>query len=108
MIDTEAVFTLSVTPESRNVSEGKMVEFICASPDTGVIIGWNTAPIVGNPIIIEISLPGGGKQSNYSFTATAQRNKTVITCIVTKDGYVITNSALLLIQGKNDLLIIVM
>ena len=101
MIDIEAVIILSVTPESRNVSEGKMVKFYCATLDTGVSLSWTTTPNVGTGPI-DTNLPGGGKQSVLSFTATAQHNNTSITCFAIKLPSSLNQStALLLVQGKS-------
>ena len=102
ILGSKAVITLSVTPESRNVSEGKMVEFTCATPDTGVTLAWTITPNVGAITPVDTDLPGGGKQSVLSFTATAQHNNTLITCLAvngTTNGN--QSTALLLVQGKS-------
>ena len=94
---------LSVTPESKNVSEGKMVKFYCATPDSGVFFSWSTMPNVGNTFVNDTDLPGGGKQSVLSFIATSQNKKTIVRCFATKDTTSVVNSALLLVQGKSTI-----
>ena len=96
-IGTDAGIVLSIFPVSRNVSEGKMVEFSCASPETGVYFSWNTLPNVGPFIIDDTTLPGG---SILRFTTTtAQHNNTIVRCTATKDTSANISTALLLIQG---------
>ena len=97
---SEAVIILSTTPESRNVSEGKIVEFSCATPDSGVNLGWITIPPnvdIGTGVVS--TPPEGGKLSVLSFTATAQHNNVCIICFAFK--YLSSNQsgAILLVQG---------
>ena len=92
-----------MVPKSRNVSEGKMVEFACATLDTVVEITWNMEPYV-NVIttLVTRELPGGRKLSVLGFTATAQHNNTHIHCIALNVSSLCLNhsTALLLVQGK--------
>ena len=97
---TEGVPTLSVTPESRNVSEGKMVEFSCATRHRGVTITWETIPHVETTNKNDTDLSGGGMQSVLSFIATAQHNNTTIICIVVNSGGS-QSTAFLFVQGKS-------
>ena len=100
-LGNKAVIILSVAPESRNVSEGKMVEFSCATPDSGVNLGWITVPPnvdVGTPVVS--TPPGGGKLSVVSFTATAQQNNLYVICLAVKIPNSNHTTALLLVQGK--------
>ena len=94
---------MSVTPESRNVSEGKMVEFYCATPDSGVTLSWSTTPNVGTTTRSDSNFPSGGKQSVLNFIATAQHNNTNITCNAVKVPSAFQSTALLLVQGKSTI-----
>ena len=100
VIGTTAGISLSVVPQSRNISEGKLVEFSCATPDTGVNLAWNTIPHVVTATINNTVLPGGGTLSALSFTARAQHNNTLITCLAIKVPNADQSTALLLVQGK--------
>ena len=99
VIGGKAALILSVTPKSRNVSEGTMVEFYCATPDSGATLGWNTMPNVGAISLVGTLLPDGGKQSIMSFTATAQHNNTLVKCVAVKTPSANQSTALLLVQG---------
>ena len=104
---TTAVIILSVTPESKNVSEGTMVEFSCASPDTGVEFSWSTKPHVQTTERgMDRTNPDVGKLSTFSFTASAQQNNTQIICTVFVNSTSNQGTALLLVQGKPTIAII--
>ena len=98
---TTVVIILSVTPESRNVSEGKMVEFSCASPNTGVGFSWSTIPHVGTTMIEpDNTSPELGKLSTLRFTASSQQNNTQVICFAVIGTNSNQSTALLLVQGK--------
>ena len=108
IIGSKAGISLSVVPQSRNVSEGKLVEFSCATPDTGVNFSWKTIPHVVTTTINNTLLPDGGKLSSLSFNATAQHNNTLIKCLAIKVPNVNqSTAALLLVQGKPTIQVLV-
>ena len=90
----------SVTPMSRNVSEGKTVEFSCVTSDSGVSLSWSTLPNIETNDSVDTPLPGGGIQSVLSFTATAQHNNVFIICSAFRFPDVDQSAALLSVQGK--------
>ena len=101
-VGSKAVIIFSVTPESRNVSEGMIVEFSCATPDSGVFLNWQTKPLnvdIGYKLLV-FTPPEGGKLSLLSFTATAQHNNISIMCLAVKVPNSNQSTALLLVQGK--------
>ena len=97
------IFT--TTPESRNISEGRIASFSCAIRDSGVFVSWHTVPPnidIGTPVVS--TPPGGGKLSVLSFTATAQHNNLSLICNAVKVPSSNQSTALLLVQGKLILL----
>ena len=96
--------SISLAPESRNVSEGKMVEFSCASPDSGAMLSWNYEPHVETTNRTDGLYNDVGVLSNVSFIATAQQNNTLIRCIAYKEMSSNESIAVLLVQGKPLLL----
>lgn len=94
---------ISLPPESQNVTEGSMVSFVCVTPDSGVTLSWHTSPIVTNPIYTTV-VDDRRKLSSLNFTATVQRNNTIVTCVANKHTSVNKTKAVLLVQGKINLL----
>ena len=100
-VGSAGVLILTTTPESRNISEGKIASFSCATQNSGVFLSWQTIPPnidVGTPVVS--TPPEGGKLSVLSFTATAQHNNLSIICNAVKVPSSNQSTALLLVQGK--------
>ena len=79
------------------MSEGKMVEFSCASPDSGVYFAWNTNPDLALISINDAILPGGSVLRIN--TTAAQHNEIIVRCTATKNTSANVSTALLLLQG---------
>ena len=91
---------LSVTPVSRNVSAGTLVEFTCASPETGLnFFSLTTIPHVDGSDTV-VTHPNGGTQHTLSFIVPAQHSTIDILCIAVKSAVVDQRKSVLMIQGK--------
>ena len=106
--DIQAVIILSDTPQSRNVSAGTLVEFTCATPETGLTaFTITTIVILENIMSNDVLLPNGDRQLTLSFIAPSEHQLINIVCIATRINTmqgvveVNTSTAILMIQGKN-------
>ena len=90
---------LSVTPESRNVSAGTLVELTCATPETGFTsFSLTTTPHIDDSDTV-VTHPNGSTQLTLSFIAPIQHSTVNIACIIISRGTV-SRIAVLMIQGK--------
>ena len=91
----------SITPQSRNVSIGTMVEFTCAAPASEVTsFGIAATPPVGSSVTDDNILPNGDRQVTLSFIAPSDKTSINIVCVAgTTDGF-FSSSAVLMIQGN--------
>ena len=94
------MITLSTVPKSRNVSAGTLVEFTCATAESGVTLAITTTPTVVGSVANQTDLPNGGNQFTLSFTAPPQDSSITITCLAFKGPDIIQPTALLMIQGN--------
>ena len=97
---TQSVITLSAVPKSRNVSVGTLVEFTCASEESGVTMGITTTPTVVGSVANQTDLPNGGNMFSLSFTAPQQHSSITVTCLAIRGSDIIQSTALLMIQGN--------
>ena len=95
-----AVITLTAVPESRNVSAGKLVEFTCATAESGVTLAITSTPTVDGTVANQTDLPNGGNLFLLSFTAPSQHSSITITCIAFRSPDLVQPTALLMIQGN--------
>ena len=108
----KGVILLSDTPQSRNVSAGTLVEFTCATPETGLAaFAMSTDVILGNTMSNDVMLPNGDRQLTLSFIAPSKHQLITISCVAARIntmGMVEVNqsTAILMIQGKNHLPVI--
>ena len=105
----QAVIILSNTPQSKNVSAGTLVEFTCATPETGLTaFAISTDVTLANTMSNDVPLPNGDRQLTLSFIAPSEHQFINIACIATRIntmGMVEFNqsTAIMMIQGKNHL-----
>ena len=92
--------TLTAVPESTNVSAGTLVEFTCATAESGVTLAVTTTPTVDGAVANLTDLPSGGNLFSLSFTAPSQHSSITITCIAFRSPDVVQPTALLMIQGN--------
>ena len=91
---------LSTTPTSRNVSAGTLVEFTCATPETGLtVFSLTTTPHIDGSDTV-VTHPNGGTQHTLSFIATVQHSVINIACVAVKGTVVDQSIAVLMIQGE--------
>ena len=92
---------LSVTPESRNVSAGTLVEITCASPESGLnFFSLTTTPQVDGSNTV-VTHPNGSTQHTLSFIAPSQNSTIDISCIAVKGTFVDQSKSVLMIQGDS-------
>ena len=97
---TQANIILSKVPQSRNVSAGALVEFICATEESGVsLLGISTTPIFAGQISMPVALPNGGRQEMLSFIAPSKHNNITIVCSAIRSHDFNLTTAILMIQG---------
>ena len=98
---------LSDTPQSRNVSEGTLVEFMCATPETRLASFTITTDVtLVNTMSSDVILPNGDRQLTLSFIAPSEHQLINIACIASRFNamsmlVVNTSTAILMVQGKN-------
>ena len=96
-------YSLVAPPESKNITVGSNATFTCAAADPGkqLTITWSIDLHVGETIHVDnnITFQNGLQLATISFTATAQRNQTNVTCVISNDTTAVTAAALLLVQG---------
>ena len=103
----KGVIILSDTPQSRNVSAGTLVEFTCATPETGLLAFTITTDVaLVNTMNNDVILSNGDRQLTLSFIAPSEHQLINIVCIASRFNAmsmldVHTSSAMLMIQGKN-------
>ena len=98
---TQANINLSKLPQSRNVSAGALVEFTCATEESGVTsLAISTLPSVPHHESISSDLLNGGKQHTLSFIAPSEHSIITILCTVVRIPDVNQTTAILMIQGK--------
>ena len=91
---------LSVTPVSRNVSAGTIVQSTCASTATGLIFfSLTTTPLINGSDTV-VTHPNGGIQHTLSFIVPAQHSTIDILCIAVKGTVVDQRKSVLTIQGN--------
>ena len=91
---------LSVTPVSRNVSAGTIVQSTCASTETGLtFFSLTTTPLINGSDTV-VTHPNGGTQHTLSFIVPAQHSTIDILCIAVKGTVVDQRKSVLMIQGK--------
>ena len=101
----QAVIILSTTPQSTNVSADTLVEFTCATPETGLqSFAISTDVTIGNTMSNDVILPNGDRQLTLSFIAPSKHQLINIACIVTRLNTmsmfeVNSSTAILMIQG---------
>ena len=90
---------LSDTPQARNVSVGTLVEFTCATPETGLTLFTftTTPPVIGS---IVTTYTNESIQLTFSFIAPVQHSIINIACIAIKGSVVKKSIAVLMIQGE--------
>ena len=88
-------------PQSRNVSAGTLIEFTCATEESGVnILVVTTEPSVPHHESISTDLPSGGKQHQLSIVAPSEHSYITIRCTAVRLPDVNHTTAILMIQGK--------
>ena len=103
--DIHADILLSVIPQSRNISAGTLVEFTCATPETG-LTSFTLTPGIALGNTMEIMLPNGDRQLTLSFIAPPEYQMLTISCVATRVnnmGMLVdinTSAAVLMIQGE--------
>ena len=91
----------STTPQSRNVSAGKMVNFICAAPVNGLTsFGITTIPTVGGSVVDGSDLPNGVRLVTLNFIAPSDQTSISIVCVATTTTGFNQSFAVLMIQGN--------
>ena len=97
----QANIILSKLPQSRNVSAGALVEFTCATEESGVTsFAIITIPSVPHHESISTDLPSGGRQHTLSFIVPFENSNITILCIAVRIPDVNQTTAILRIQGK--------
>ena len=100
----QANIILSKLPQSRNVSAGTLVEFTCATEESGVTsLVISTIPSVPHHESISTDLPSGGKQHQLSIIVPSEHSDLNIRCTAVRIPDVNQTTAILMIQGKNRL-----
>ena len=106
-VDIHADIILSDTPQSRNVSAGTLVEFTCATPETGLTAFTLTTDItLGNTMSNDVILSNGERQLTLSFIAPPEHQMLTILCVATRVNNMgmvenfKTSVAILMIQGE--------
>lgn len=107
--DTQGDIILSDTPDSRNVSGGTLVNFTCATPETGLTVFAISANVtLGNTTNNDVILPNGHRQVTLSFVAPSEHQVIGITCVATRINTmrvveIKQSTAILMIQGETAL-----
>ena len=101
LINFTVNYSSFVHPESKNVTDGTIVTFTCGTSDHGKQVTWSIEPYVKKPTENRTTLQSGLQLATISFTATAQRNHTNVTCVISNDTTAVNVVALLLVQGTN-------
>ena len=97
------IIILSKVPQSRNVSVGTLMEFTCATEESGVTsLVISTEPSVPHHESISTDLPSGGKQHQLSIIAPSEHSNIIIIirCTAVRIPDVNQTNAILMIQGK--------
>ena len=84
-----ADIVLSTTPQPRNVSVGTMVEFLCATPESGLNTFLLTiTPSVDGlmPASTDTVLANGDRQLTLSFIAPSEPSNINIQCLALRAG----------------------
>ena len=90
---------LLATPVSRNASAGTLLEFTCATLETGLTaFSLTTLPHIDGSDIV-VTHPNGGTQHTLSFIAPVQHSTINIACIAVKGMVNDQGIAVLMIQG---------
>ena len=91
----------SITPQSRNVSAGTMVEFTCAAPASGLTsFGINANPTVEGSVVGGSDLTNGDRLVTLNFIAPSdQTNISIVCAAITSTGFD-QSFAVLMIQGN--------
>ena len=91
---------LSASPESKNVSAGTLVEFTCATPETGLTaFSLTTSPHIDGSDRV-VTHPNEGTQHTLSFIAPVQDSTILVACFVVKGMVSDQGIAVLMIQGE--------
>ena len=89
----------SITPQSRNVSAGTMVEFKCAAPASGLTsFAITSTPPVGSSAGSD--LPNGDRQVTLSFIAPSDQSNIDTSCVAATTTAFNQSFAVLKIQGN--------
>ena len=100
--DAHTNIVLSKVPQSRNVSAGESVEFMCATEERGVnALFLSTSPSFSGQISMPVgTLPNEGRKQILSFIAPSEHSSIVVTCAAVRGPDVNETKAILMIQGK--------
>ena len=91
---------LSASPESKNVSAGTLVMFICATPETGLTaFSLTITPHIDGSDTV-VTHPNGDTQHTLSFIAPVQHSTINIACFALKGMVSDQGIAVLMIQGE--------
>ena len=97
----QANIILSKVPQSRNISAGTLVEFTCATEESGVTsLVISIEPPVAHQESISTDLPNGGKQHQLSIIASSEHSIIIIRCTAVRIPDVNQTTAILMLQGK--------
>ena len=97
----DAGIILSAIPQSKNVSAGALVEFTCATEESGVTsLVISTMPQLGQTSISDDTLSNGGRQRTLSFIAPSEHSNITIRCGAFRFPDVNETTSILMIQGK--------
>ena len=93
----------STTPQSRNVSAGTMVEFLCAAPASGLTsFAITITPEIGSSDTVDIILSNGDRQETLSFIAPSDQTSISIACVATTATAFNQSFAVMMIQGNKS------
>ena len=95
-----ATVTLSVTPESKNVTVGTEVTFSCATPEKGLLFFFlETTPPLGTGQLN--TLPNGDQMLTRTVVTKLEYTKIIVTCTAFKhsNAYKLS-TAYLMVQGE--------
>ena len=96
----QANILLSKLPQSRNASAHTLVEFTCATEESGVTsLVISTEPSVAHHESISTDLPNGGKQHQLSIIVPSEHSYIIIKCTAVRIPDVNQTTAILRIQG---------
>ena len=103
----QANILLSKLPQSRNASANTLVEFTCATEESGVnILVITTEPSVPHHESISTDLPNGGKQHQLSIIVSSEHSNVTIKCTAVRLPDVNHTTAILRIQGMQNCLLL--